>query len=259
MKSAARLAGLTAVFGGLSLSVLTPALAAAPAVHLTPASNEVAGHTVTVAFSGFKPNETLEVLECNADASIKQDGSGCSLTNAKITHANGSGAGSQALVLGAHNPIGTSALAQCPLSAADYKAGVHCVIAAADPTTRANAATNVYFTPGKVTGMANPLHSGTSTVTLKGAGWETHGLPANCNPATGAPAGSPFVKCTSVVGEVVTIKLNGVTIGTATASPAASGGITFTKSVTLKKGANVFTLSGGTSHETATVTITTSA
>jgi hypothetical protein len=203
----------------------------------------------------------LEAIECNADDSIPQTGAGCDLSHIKSTTASATGTGSFSTVLSSMSPIGSSALAHCPLSAADYKAGVHCVYAVASPTNHAdNATVNLYFAPAKPKATAVPLHSGTSKITISGSGWTTMGLPSTCTPATGAPAtGNPFTKCTSVVGEVVTITLNGVKIGTATANPSTSGGIVFTKSVTLKKGTNTITLSGGTSKETATVTIVTTA
>jgi hypothetical protein len=263
VKSAGKLAGMAAVVGGMMLMVIAPA-GAGPSIRsvkITPASNEKPGSTITVTYSGFTPHDALEAIECNADDSIAQDGSGCDLSHIKSTMASATGGGSFSTILSNKSPIGSSALGHCPLSAADYKAGVHCVYAVASPANHAdNATVNLYFAPGKVTATAVPLHSGTSTITIKGAGWATMGLPSTCTPATGAPAaGNPFTKCTSVVGEVVTIMVNGVKVGTATAQPGASGAITFTHSVTLKKGTNTITLSGGTSKETATATIVTTA
>ena len=262
-KSAARLAGMAAVVGGITLMVVAPAGAGAfvRSVKLTPSTNEKAGSTITVTYSGYTAHDALDAIECNADDSIAQDGSGCDLSHLTATTASATGGGTFKITLSNKSPMGSSALGHCPLSAADYKAGVHCVLAVASPANHAdNATANLYFAPGKATASAVPLHSGTSTITIKDAGWTTTGLPSNCTPSTGAPhSGNPYIKCTSVVGEVVTIMLNGVKIGTATAQPGAGGAITFTKSVTLKKGTNTITLSGGTSHETATATIVTTA
>lgn len=261
--SVARFAGMTLVVGGLSLVMLVPAWAVTATETLSPASNQLAGKTVKVTVKNFEKSKTgLFVIECNGDNSIPRSaGAGCNLAGKGSLNTDATGAGSATLTLKATNPMSSSALGDCPLSAADYKAGIGCVIAVADPANSSNANATLYFAPGKVTATANPKHSGTSTLTLSGNGWATFGLPKNCLGATGAIApGNPTnMKCTSVVGEIVTIKVNGVTVGTATAQPAKSGAISFSHSVTLKKGTNTITLSGGTSKETASATIITTA
>ena len=254
-----------------TVSVTSTAFAV-PAITVAAQTNLVFGQTLSVSGSGFTPGQGLIIVECNGDADIAfvsgTPVAGCDVTDSKglFSPVNADGSGNlppTPITLAASNPISSgnptfgfpsSPKANCPLSGAQRKKGVQCVIAVADAATQQPLATApIFFKPGGIT-FSTPPVVGANTLVIKSTKFGVFGSPAGCQGTTGAPPVAPAVACTSFTGEQVLVKVDGATLGlfNAATTGIAQGSVSFN----LTPGAHTFTMLGTTTGELAKKKVT---
>jgi hypothetical protein len=162
----------------------------------TPVPNLKAGQVVKVAAGAgsFAAGDTIVITECNAATDMS--GSACDTTGYAVATANADGSVSPTSYTLKSGALGTDAAHTClPPSATDIKAGVSCLIAAADlSNTSLNGSVPFFDKPA----IKASLAAGTVTVTCKKVANLSNG--------------------TSVVFEKVDFKKNGTTVTTKTNS-----------------------------------------
>jgi hypothetical protein len=183
---------------GVVASQSGPAFAA-PSVTLngssSPVPNLKAGQVVKVAAGAgsFAAGDTIVITECNA--ATDSSGSACDTSGYAVATANADGSVSPTSYTLKGGALGSDASHTClPPSATDIKAGVACIMAAADLNNTSLNGSVAFFDVPKLTHTA--ISGGSVTVTCKKIG--------NLKPAA------------TLIQEKVDFKKNGVTVATVT-------------------------------------------
>ena len=204
-----------------ALAFGAPPAQAAPAVTVTPATGLTAGQQVTVSFTGFTPNKTITVRQCNPEP---ESGDDCDFLSLQQPVTDGTGAGSiqfPALILpndALPGPVECDADTPCVITVADDLNDLTQSNASMAISFGSGAGTIVTTTVPAVTtttvGATTTTAAGGTTSTTTGGGTTTTTSGSGTTTTTAASSGS--TTSTTGAGSTTTSSVAGTTGGSST-------------------------------------------